>query len=73
MTKDNLMFRGVDTGVKKSVKPIDVLTIVNIDMFGKEYYLKLLEYGLFVNKDLKIFLDKYFEINNENNEATNNV
>lgn len=67
------MFRGVDTGVKKSVKPIDVLTIVNIDMFGKEYYLKLLEYGLFVNKDLKIFLDKYFEINNENNEATNNV
>ena len=66
MTKDNLMFRGVDTGVKKSVKPIDVLTIVNIDMFGKEYYLKLLEYGLFVNKDLKIFLDKYFEINNEN-------
>ena len=67
------MFRGVDTGVKKSVKPIDVLTIVNIDMFGKEYYLKLLEYGLFVNKDLNIFLDKYFEINNENNEATNNV
>ena len=67
------MFRGVDTGVKKSVKPIDVLTIVNIDMFGKEYYLKLLEYGLFVNKDLKIFLDKYFELKNENNENTNNV
>ena len=63
----------MDTGVKKSVKPIDVITIATIDMLGKEYYLKLLEYGLFVNKDLKIFLDKYFEINNENNEATNNV
>ena len=73
MTKDNLFFKGMDTGVKKSVKPIDVITIATIDMLGKEYYLKLLEYGLFVNKDLKIFLDKYFEINNENNEATNNV
>ncbi len=66
MTSDNLIFKGLDTGVSKSVKPIDVIIVVNIDMFGKEYYIKLLEHGLYINKELKKFFDEYFKIEKTN-------